>query len=348
MQKNVLASLDQPIKICKLERQFHKWYIRSGVSCYMKLVVLIPAYNEEANIEKAVLSIPRKIMGIEQVQVLVVNDGSRDNTIEYAMNGGADKVVSHKRNSGVGAAFMTGIRNAIMMNADIVVTIDADSQFDSKEIPDLVVPILNHQADVVIGSRFQGKAPKNIPKIKLLGNTIFSKLVSWVVSQRFTDTQTGLRAYSKEALLNISVVNEFTYTQEVLIDLKFKRLQITEIPVSVAYDDKRKSRVVKSIFGYSTRALSIITRTLLYHRPIFSFGILGAILSGGGILAKILTITNILGVNTSLSTGFIILGAVSFMMGLLASVVFKRQAFAEKELRHYVDKSMVFSSANGL
>src|SRR3970040_1712568 len=172
----------------------------------MKIVVLIPAYNEEANIAKVVQSIPRRVLGIDQVQVLVVNDGSADNTVDCAMNGGADKIVSHKRNSGVGAAFMTGVRNAIQMNADIVVAVDADSQFDSGQIPELVVPILNQQADVVIGSRFQNKKPANIPRIKYIGNNIFSKLVSWVVGQKFTDTQTGFRAYSKEALLNISVV----------------------------------------------------------------------------------------------------------------------------------------------
>lgn len=310
----------------------------------MKLVVLIPAYNEESNIEKTILNIPRKIMGIDEVLVLVVNDGSTDQTIDFAMNGGADKIVSHNRNTGVGAAFMTGIRNAILMKADIVTTVDADSQFDSNQIQELIIPILNHQADVVIGSRFQNDVPKNISKIKLYGNKIFSKLVSGLVGQKFTDTQTGFRAYSKEALLNISVVNDFTYTQEVLIDLKFKNLQIIEVPVSVKYDDKRKSRVVKSIFNYTVRALSIISRTMLYHRPLFSFGLLGAIFCGGGILAKLLTISKILEINSSLSTGFIILGAVSLMMGLFASIVFRRQAFAEKDMRHYLDSSMIFQS----
>jgi len=305
----------------------------------MKLVVVIPAYNEEANIEKAVLSIPRKINGVNQVEVLVVDDGSTDKTTEMALNGGANKVVSHRRNIGVGAAFMTGIRNAIMMNADIVVTIDADSQFDSKQIPELIVPILNHQLDVVIGSRFYSGVPKNIPGIKLLGNKIFSKIVSWLTGQKFSDTQTGFRAYSKEAMLNVSVVNDFTYTQEVLIDLKFKGLQIGEIPVSVLYDEKRKSRVVKNIFSYSIKALSIIIKTLTYHRPILSFGLLGAILCGGGIIAKLLTISSLVFVSAGLSTGFIILGVVSFMMGIFANVVFKRQAFAEKDLRHYLEKS---------
>ena len=310
----------------------------------MKLVVIIPAYNEEDNIEKTVLSIPRKIIGINQVKILVVNDGSKDRTIDMAMNGGADKIVSHKRNSGVGAAFMTGIRNAILMNADIVVTVDGDSQFDSTEIPELIAPIVNHQADMVIGSRFLNRVPKNIPKIKLIGNKIFTKLVSLLIGQKFTDTQTGFRAYSREALLKISVVNEFTYTQEVLIDLKFKGLQIVEIPISVKYDDKRKSRVVKSIFGYSSRAISIITRTLVYHRPMFSFNVLGGVFCAGGIIGKLLTISGVLSINSSLTTGFIILGAVSFMMGVFASVVFKRQAFAEKDMRHYLDNSNFLSA----
>jgi glycosyltransferase involved in cell wall biosynthesis len=314
----------------------------------MKLVVLIPAYNEQENISQTVMNIPRKIMGIEKVEVVVVNDGSTDKTIDYAMNGGADKIVSHKRNCGVGATFMTGIRNAISMDADIVVTIDADSQFDSNQIPELIVPILNNQAEVVIGSRFLGKSPKNIPKIKLVGNKIFSKLVSGVVGQKFTDTQTGLRAYSKEALLKISVVNDFTYTQEVLMDLKFKDLRIAEIPISVIYNDQRKSRVVKNIVNYTARSLSIIARTLLYHRPVFSFGLLGALFCGGGIFAKLLTISNVLIINSSLSTGFIILGAVSIMMGMFASVVFRRQAFAEDDLRHYLDNSVNFQTNKDL
>ena len=308
----------------------------------MKLVVLIPAYNEESSIAKAILGIPRKIRGVDKVEVLVVDDGSHDKTPELALNAGADKVVSHKRNMGVGAAFMTGIRNAVSMSADVVVTVDADSQFDSNQIPELIVPILNQQLDVVIGSRFLSGKPKNIPRIKMLGNKIFSKIVSWLTGQKFTDTQTGFRAYSREALLHVSIVNDFTYTQEVLIDLKFKGLRIGEIPVSVSYDEKRKSRVVKNIFNYSSKALSIIIRTLVYHKPILSFGLLGAVLIGGGILAKLLAIEKILVVKAGLSTGLIILGAVSFMMGIFASVVFMRQAFAEKDLRHYLDQTDAF------
>jgi len=109
----------------------------------------------------------------------------------------------------------------------------------------------------------------------------------------------------------------------------------------VSYDEKRKSRLVSNVFNYAARALSIIIRTLAYHRPMMAFGLFGAILVGGGIIAKVITIMGIIegGVSAGLSTGFIILGVVSFMMGMLASVVFKRQAFAEKDLRHYIDQA---------
>ena len=132
------------------------------------------------------------------------------------------------------------------------------------------------------------------------------------------------------------------------MDLKFKELRIVEVPVSVKYDDARKSRVVKSIFGYSTRALSIITKTLLYHRPMLAFGVLSGLFIGGGILAKIFTISGILIVNTSLSTGFIILGAVSLMLGVFANVVFKRQKFAERDLRHYLNNSSLNIEERGI
>ena len=304
----------------------------------MKLIILIPAYNEEENIEKTILSIPRKIFGIDKVEVLVVNDGSTDKTVDLAMNAGADKIVSHRHNMGVGAAFMTGIRNAIALKPDILVTLDADSQMDSSEIPQLVEPILNEQYDVVIGARFVNGTPKDYPKTKIIGNKIFTSIVSWVTGQKFADTQTGFRAYSKDAIRNISVVNDFTYTQEVLMDLKFKGFRIGDVPVNIKYY-RKNSKVVKSIFHYTCRAISIIIRTLVYNRPNFTFGILAGILVFGGIFAKLLTISNVLNINTTLSSGLIILGAVSIMMGVFASVVFRRQAFAERDVRYYLNHS---------
>ena len=304
----------------------------------MKLVVLSLAYNEEKNIEKTILSIPRQIPNIDEVKILVINDGSTDKTYELALNAGADKIVSHKTNMGVGAAFMTGIRNAISMDADLLVTLDGDGESSSEEIPVLINPIINNQFDVVVGIRFIKNIPSNYPRLRLFGNKIFSKIVSFVAGKKFADTQTGFRAYSKDALEDISVVNDFTYTQEVLLDLHFKKFRIGDVPVTDSY--RGESRAVKSVFRYTCNSLAIIIRSLVFHRPMMVFGLFGLFLSVIGITAKIIYghFPHIASVHPTLSSGLILLGAVSFMMGLFASIVFKRQVFAERDLRHHLQR----------
>ena len=305
----------------------------------MKLVVFVPALNEGKTISDVILAIPRKIPGIDKVEVLVVDDGSKDNTVDMALNAGADKIVSHPNNMGIGAAFMTGIRNCMSMGADIAVIIDADLQFDPNDISKLVIPILNNQLDVVLGSRWLDYDVKGIPKRNLLGNKICTKLISAVTGQKFTDTQSGFVAYSRNAFSNISVVNDFTFVHEAILDLKFKGFRLGEVGVPVRYFGERKSRVVKNVFNYGYRALSIIIKSMVYHRPILTFGILGILLVAGGILAKIITISKVFGggISSELSSGVIILGIVSFMLGLFANVVFKRQAFTERNIRYYMN-----------
>jgi len=307
--------------------------ISTGINQRKKLVILLPAYNEEELIGETIKRIPRKIFGIEKVEVLVVDDGSTDKTVDMALNAGADKIVSQGKNFGVASAFMTGIRNAISMNADILVTLDADCQFPPEQISSFIVPILNNQFDVVSGARFVNEIPASYPRTKLWGNRFFSKMVSWVTGQKFIDTQTGFRAYSRDAILNISIISEYNFAQEVLIDLVFKGFKIGEVPVNVTFDPKRKSKIVKNIFSYSFKATSTIVKSLLYHRPILGFGLFGAFLCGLGIIAKIFTITGILPISDLLESSLIILGIVSFMMGLFANIVFKRHAFTERELR---------------
>ena len=302
----------------------------------IKLVVLLPAFNEAQLIGDTILKIPRKILGVSKIEVLVVDDGSSDKTVEIAMNAGAEKIVSHNKNLGVGAAFMTGVRNAISMNADILVTLDADGQFPPEQISGFIVPILNKQCDVVSGARFTNGVPSGYPKTKLLGNKIFSRLVSWVTGQKFRDTQTGFRAYSKEAILNISVISEYNFAQEVLLDLMFKKFRIEEVPVQVLFDKNRKSRIVTSIPSYTFKAIITILRSIFYHRPILAFGLFGIVLCGGGVIAKSLKFFGVLNISGDLSNGLIILGVVSFMMGLFANVVFKRQAFTEKDIRQHL------------
>lgn len=298
-----------------------------------KLVVLIPAYNEEELIGKTISAIPRKIFGIEKIEVLVIDDGSTDKTVEIALNAGANKIVSLGKNMGVATAFMTGIRNAISMNADIVVTLDGDGQFPPEQISNFIVPIQNQQYDVISGARFRKGVPAGYSRTKLIGNKIFSAMVSWVVGQKFYDTQTGFRAYSREAILNISIISEYNFAQEVLIDLIFKGFRIGEVPIKVTFDKNRKSRIVRNVFSYSIKVTSTILRSILFHRPILAFGLFGLILCGGGVLSKFLNLFDILHSSNDLANGLIIVGIVSFMMGLFANVVFKRQAFTEKDFR---------------
>ena len=301
-----------------------------------KLVVLVPAFNEEELIGETILKIPRRILGVSKVEVLVVDDGSKDKTVEVAMNSGADKIVSHNKNLGVGAAFMTGIRNAISMDADILITLDADGQFPPEQISSFIVPLLNRQCDVISGARFSEAIPPDYPKTKLLGNRIFSKLISWITGQKFLDTQTGFRAYSKDAILNISVISEYNFAQEVLIDLMFKKFKVEEVPVKVLFDKNRKSRIVRSIPTYTYKAIITILRSIFYHRPISAFGLFGVFLCASGIIGKFLKLFDAFAVSGELLNGVIILGIVSFMMGLFANVVFKRQAFTERDLRQHL------------
>jgi len=304
----------------------------------MKLVVIVPAFNEEKTVGELILGIPRKISGFDKVEVLLIDDGSQDKTVDLAMNAGADKIVSHPTNLGMGETFMTGIRNCISMNADVAVIIDADLQFDPKDIPKLTVPIINNQLDVVLGSRWLNQEVEGIPKRKLIGNKMFTKLISLLAGQKFTDTQSGYVAYSKEALMNLTVVNEFNFSQEAILDLKFKGFRLGEVPVSVRYFDERKSRIVKGLFNYSYRVMSMIFKTFVYHKPMLTFGLLGTLLIVVGIIAKIITATKVFGsgVHTELSTSFIILGIVNWTLGLFANVVFKRHAFTEKRLRDFL------------
>ncbi|MBN1941459.1 MAG: glycosyltransferase family 2 protein [Candidatus Diapherotrites archaeon] len=251
---------------------------------------MIPAFNEEKTIAQVIKETPKKIFGIKKIEILVVNDGSTDETERQALKAGAKKIVSHKTNKGLGVAFKTGIEAALDMGADVIVNIDADMQFNPKEIPKIIQPIIDGKADLVTCSRFKDKSiePK-MPKIKKLGNSIFTKIVSWLTKQEFTDTQCGFRAYSRECALRLNLFAKHTYTQETLLDAVEKGMCVAEVPCKVKGERSGKSRVVQSWFSYSIKALLIIVRTIRDHKPLKFFGTIGAVfLLTGGISALIL------------------------------------------------------------
>jgi glycosyltransferase involved in cell wall biosynthesis len=243
------------------------------------LVVILPCFNEEKTIGKVVSSIPKQISGIDKMDILVIDDGSTDDTVQEAIKSGA-KVVSHSQNRGVGAAFQTGIQQALGMGAHIVINMDGDGQFNPEDIPKLLEPILKNHADFVTASRF--KDSSLVPKmswIKKWGNRRMSNLISMLSGQKFFDVSCGFRAYSCESLLHLNLLGKFTYTQETFLDLAFKGLKIVEVPLEVRGEREHgKSKVAGNLFKYALNSAKIIFRTFRDYKPLKFFGTIAAFL----------------------------------------------------------------------
>ena len=316
----------------------------------MKLVVIIPAFNEEKTIASVIGEIPRQIDGLDTVEVVIVDDGSTDNTASQAKKAGVHTIVTHRLNKGVGAAFATGIHSALRRGADIIVTMDADGQFYPKDIPRLITPILHGEVDFVTGSRFCDKEsiPK-MPRIKLIGNKLFTRLVNSLTGHRFTDTQCGFRAYSRQAAMRLNTFGEFTYTQEVFIDLLNKRMIVKEIPIKVR-DREGKSKVVKHWYSYGLQALTIVIKAFRDYMPLKFFGLISlAMLIPGAGLGAFLTFHWITTGRTSPYTSLLYLVVILFVtstvflvLALIAEMIGRLRRIAEEllyrsKLREYDD-----------
>ena len=312
----------------------------------MKLIVIIPAYNEERTIKEVISKIPRVNKRISQTEIIVVDDGSKDKTKEEAKEAGAI-VVSHIGNKGVGVAFRTGIEEALKRKADVIVNMDGDGQFNPNDIPKLIEPILDKKADFVTATRFSdGKLIGNMPFVKKIGNKLFTSLTSKLVGQRFTDTQCGFRAYSSEAALRLNLYGKFTYTQEVFLDLANKGLIIKEIPLLIrAEREFGKSKVVKSIPKYIFQALTIIIRSIRDYKPLAFFGVIGVFVFSFGFLIDLVLFIRwlITGSVTPYTTGvvigiaFMIFGILLIVLGLIADML-DRQRRIEEDLLYYRKK----------
>ncbi len=245
----------------------------------MKVVVSIPAYNEEKTIASVVAGIPRDIA--EEVLVVVVDDGSTDNSAKEAAKAGADKVVRHKRNMGLACAFRRGIEEALALNADIIVNIDADGQYVGGEIRQLIQPIQDGEADIVLGSRFAGSI-EHMPLTKRMGNMIATKITTFLSGLQVTDAQTGFRAFSREAALRLNILSDYTYTQETIIQAAHAGLLVVEVPITFRRRDG-KSRLISNILTYALRSGSTILRTYRDYQPLRTFTIIGGLIFAVGL-----------------------------------------------------------------
>jgi len=225
----------------------------------MRLLVLIPAYNEEASVARVIHAVPASIPGIDVVEVAVINDGSTDRTAECAREAGA-AVVSHPANRGLGVAFQTGLSYAREQRADLVVTLDGDGQFNPADIPTLLQPLLEGKAAAVTASRFADPAlAPAMPWVKRWGNARVASLVSGLTGRTYSDVSCGFRAYSRDTLLRLTVRGAYTYTHEVFLDLASKGIPIVEIPVPVrGVREHGESKVAARVWRYGLRTAGII------------------------------------------------------------------------------------------
>jgi glycosyltransferase involved in cell wall biosynthesis len=246
----------------------------------MKLIVQIPALNEEASLPDTIRAIPRAIPGLDEVEVLVVDDGSSDRTTEVARAAGADHLVRFTRRKGLAEGFMAGLDASLRLGADIIVNTDADNQYPGHDIPRLIAPILAGSADMVVGDRVVGEVAHFSWTKKAL-----QRLGSWVVRKvsgtDVPDTTSGFRALTREAALRINIVSEFSYTLESIIQAGKKRLAVAHLPVSA--QATRPSRLFGSTWEYIKRSAATILRIYAMYEPFKVFTVLGGVLLLGGV-----------------------------------------------------------------
>lgn len=246
----------------------------------MKLIIQIPCYNEADTLAIALKELPRAVEGFEKVEWLIINDGSTDNTVEVAKANGVDHVVSFTKNQGLARVFMAGLDACLKLGADVIVNTDADNQYNAKDIPLLIKPILDKKAELVIGVRPISEI-KHFPLIKKQ----LQKIGSWVVrlasKTNIQDAPSGFRAMSRDAAMRLNVFNDYTYTLETIIQAGQKNMSITSVPVRVN-KDLRPSRLIRSIPNYIIKSVLTIVRIFVVYKPFRFFMTIGLLLFASG------------------------------------------------------------------
>jgi glycosyltransferase involved in cell wall biosynthesis len=250
-----------------------------------KLIVQIPCLNEAETLPATLRDIPRSIPGVGAVEILVVDDGSRDGTSDVARRHGVEHIVRFSQRKGLAAAFAAGMDACVKLGADIIVNTDGDNQYAGADIPTLIGPLLRGEADIVIGDReVQDLAHMSVMRKRL------QWLGSWVVRQvsdtQVPDTTSGFRAYTREAALRMTIVSEFTYTLESIIQAGKKRMAIAHVPVR-SNPRTRASRLFSSVWTYLKASAATIIRIYAMYEPLKVFGMIGLVVFGGGLAVSL-------------------------------------------------------------
>ena len=285
----------------------------------MKLIIQIPCYNEAETLEIALNDLPRHIDGIDKIEYLIINDGSRDDTVKVAMDWGVDYIVNFKTNKGLAKGFMAGLDACLRNGADIIVNTDADDQYKGEDIEKIVRPILEGKSDIVIGARPIDQTAHFSPLKKKLQH-----FGSWVVrvasNSDIPDAPSGFRAFSREAAMRINVTNEYTYTLETIVQAGRERIPMTSVPIRTN-GELRPSRLFHSMMGYVKKSMLTIIRAFMMYKPLKFFTILGIIpfLIGVGIGVRYLVF-----LANGVQGGHVqslILGSILILMGFMTMVI---------------------------
>lgn len=305
----------------------------------MKLIIQIPCYNEAETLEIALNDLPKQLDGIDQIEYLIINDGSKDNTVEVAKKWGVHHVVNFKQNKGLAKGFMAGLDEALRQGADIIVNTDADNQYCAEDIAALIAPILEGKADYVIGARPIDQTEHfSFIKKKL------QHFGSWVVRKAsntdIPDAPSGFRAMSREAAMRINVVNDYTYTLETIVQAGRERIPITSVPIRTN-EELRPSRLFSSIWGYVKKSMLTIIRAYIMYKPLKCFSYLASVPMVIGLIYAIrFIVAYIMGSGAGhvqsliLGCTLIILGFLTFMIGLMADIIAANRKILEDTQYH--------------
>lgn len=241
----------------------------------MKVFVQIPCLNEEETLPMVLDTIPRELPGVDSVEILVIDDGSTDRTVEVARAHGVRHFVRHTRNMGLARSFRDGVDYALAHGADIVVNTDGDNQYKQERIADLVAPVLAGEADIAIADR-QTKTIAHFSPFKKLMQQVGSQVVNMAAETKLPDAASGFRAYSKKSLLQLNVVTQFSYCMETIIQAGNKRLRIASVPITTN-PKTRESRLFKNIFQHMAKSGTAIIRAYLMFKPHVVLGWLGTV-----------------------------------------------------------------------
>jgi glycosyltransferase involved in cell wall biosynthesis len=305
----------------------------------VKLIIQIPCYNEENTLGDVVHGIPGVIADVDETEIIVIDDGSTDNTVAVARKLGVDHIVRLRRNLGLAQAFQRGIDYALQHGADIIVNTDGDNQYPVADIPRLIAPILSGEADIVIGDRQPDKS-EHFSALK----RVLQRLGSWTVRNvsdtDVPDAASGFRAYSREAALRITVLSRFSYTLETIIQAGKSGLGITSIPV-VTNAPTRPSRLQRSMWHFIKEQGSTIVRIYAFYEPLRTFTYLAIpfLLSGAILWLRFIGYYLFYRLqpdrfvqSVTIGTGLLIVGVLIFVFGILADIAGKHRQLTQETL----------------